>query len=155
MTGTTSADRRHHRERVLRALGVTPLGLRRRLASDHATPGAAAASHTCVLVLPQQCDARQRALLDRIMRVFGPGFARASRVVVTAGELAPPLPPADAYLAFGPAQARALDQCAPGEAEVLSLDPPAALFDAAGKRRLWEALRALLRRWSGTPVQAG
>lgn len=138
-----------HRQRVLRALGVTPYRLRGRAGATPPSPEAGEAAARCVLVVADDCDARQRTLLDHIVRAFGRRLVVTARIPVAGGELATPLPPADAYLAFGDAQVRALERglpAAPADAQVLRLAAPADLFQAAGKRRLWQALRVLRRR---------
>lgn len=155
----TQAD---HRQRVLRALGVTLYGLRGRFRPDQGvTPADEAASMSmtaaadgaaaCVLVLPGDCDARQRTQVEHIMQALGGVFAQAVQVGVAGGELTAEVPPAHAYLAFGEAQARALGRSlssdAVNQAQVVLLDAPEALFDAAGKRRLWQAVGGLRRHW--------
>lgn len=150
-----------HRQRVLRALGVTPYVRRARhgMVDDApaggvvnpAVPQAVAGSCPCVLVLPEGCTQRQQHLVTRVMRALGEGFAQAPRVIVTGGELHQPVPPASAYLAFGESQARALGRSLPAAvmaaAEVLLLDDPHALLQADGKRRLWQAIGGLRRHW--------
>jgi hypothetical protein len=137
------------RERILRALGVTPW--RRRVAVP-ASPAAAMAmpAHApCVLVVPAGCDARQLDLLARALGAFGAALARAPRIEVAAGELRQPAPTAAAYLAFGAAQAQALGRALPAAAavaaQVVLLDEPSVLFGADAKRRTWNALKSLRR----------
>ncbi len=103
----------------------------------------------CVVVLPGGCMPRELDLLGRALCAFGAGLARAARVEVTDGRLAA-LPSARAYLAFGEAQAHALGRELPVElqqrAQIVLADVPGqVLADAAGKRRLWNALRHLRR----------
>lgn len=158
-----------HRRRALRALGVTPYGLRAsfrsepvRSADDDAREVVQApiATHTCacVLVMPGDCGERERQLVERIMRVIGGVFADAARVDVTAGEVTM-VPAARAYLAFGKAQAHALGRALPTDvmaaAEVLLLDAPDVLFTAAAKRRLWQAISGLRRLWRDAPERGG
>lgn len=159
-----------HRRRVLRALGVTPYGLRARFradvgestdADDRATsPGASAVDATaaCVLVMPGDCGARERQRVAQVMQALGGLFAEAVQVEVTAGEL-PSVPSARAYLAFGTDQAHALGRALSTEvmaaAEVVLLDAPDALATAAGKRRLWQAVGGLRRLWRDAPEQRG
>ena len=85
------------------------------------------------------------------MHGFGAAFARAPRVEVVEGRVDGDVPTARAYLAFGEAQARALGVALNAEtmavADVILLDPPEQLLQAAGKRRLWSAINALRRRW--------
>lgn len=157
--------RMDHRQHVLRALGVTPYGLRARFGPSHAQsdPGGTTAAHgeaaSCVLVLPDHCDARQRTLLDRIVQALDRWVVPVERLGVAGGELATPAPRADVYLAFGEAQARALEQALPAaalaQAQVLQLDAPADLFRAAGKRRLWQAVRGLHQRVPDMPGGTG
>lgn len=151
------------RQRLLREFGVVPYRLRQvapvasveepvgRPSSD----GAVVAE--CVLVLPAACQARERDLIGRAMSGFGAAFARAARVEVGDGMVSGDVPVARAYLAFGEAQARALGLSLPAEvmatADVILLDPPGELLQAAGKRRLWAAVNALRRRWR--QAQAG
>lgn len=147
-----------HRQRILQALGVMPLALRRRQAATAEPPEnrimGAVGSTPCVLVMPEGGNERQQRLVTRAMQALGGGFARAPRVVVKAGELDEPVPPASAYLAFGDAQARALGRSLPtavmAAAEVLLLDEPHILLEAAGKRRLWQAVGGLRRHWRKT-----
>jgi hypothetical protein len=131
------------RQRVLRALGVTPWRLRARAVTT------LPAHATCVLVLPAGCAARQLDLLARALGAFDAALARAPRIEVVAGSLREPAPVAAAYLAFGAAQAQALGRGLPSAtaaaAEVVLLDEPAAFFTADAKRRSWHALK-LLRR---------
>jgi len=161
-----------HRRRVLRALGVTPYGLRARFRADAgestdagndnsaSAPRAPAVEVTasCVLVMPGDCGVRERQRVERIMQALGGLFARAVRVEVTAGEL-PSVPSARAYLAFGTDQAHALGRALSTEvmaaAEVVLLDAPDALATAVGKRRLWQAVGGLRRLWRDAPEQRG
>ncbi|HET7268740.1 MAG TPA: hypothetical protein VFJ15_11580 [Oleiagrimonas sp.] len=158
-----------HRHRVLRALGVTPYGLRAPCRADESAPSAADAgaptcapavdaTSACVLVMPADCAKRERNLVEQIMCALGGVFAEAVRVEVTAGQL-PSVPSARAYLAFGKAQAHALGRVLPADvmavAEVLLVDAPDVLFDAAAKRRLWQAVSGLRRQWRDAPPGRG
>lgn len=150
-----------HRRRLLRAMGVTPLRLRQpavgepeaaaAVAAPEASSAQTPATTDLVLVLPAGCEPRHLDLLGRAMTAFGPRFARAARVEVDKGAVTGALPAAQAYLAFGEAQARALgrdlDAAVMARADVILLDTPADLAEAAGKRRLWTAVGALRRRW--------
>lgn len=145
------------RRRLLQAMGVVPLHLRRRVAApatDIVEPEAAAvpAAGTVplVLVLPTGADSRMLDLLGRAMQAAGAAFARAPRLEVVQGQLRPEPVAARAYLAFGEAQARALGRELPAEvvaaAEIQLVDVPEALCRADGKRRLWSAMHTLWRR---------
>jgi hypothetical protein len=145
-----------HRARVLRALGVTPW--RRRAVSLAA--GAVEAEAVvadidpslpadCVVLVPTGCAPRELDLLGRACCAFGAELARAGRIEVGDGVLAS-VPSARAYLVFGEAQAHALGRVLSADAlqraHIVLADAPAAvLADAAGKRRLWSALRGLRR----------
>ncbi len=145
-----------HRDRVLRALGVTPW-VRRAVAEPPpsiAEPAGLAANpvacSACVVVLPEGCSTRELDLIGRALNACGATLARAARVTVRDGQLAPDLPPAPAYLVFGEAQAHALGRTLPAaamhQAQIVLADEPArVLTDAGAKRRLWSALRSLLR----------
>jgi hypothetical protein len=147
-----------HRARVLRALGVTPWRRRERpapalAAVPEAASPAAAPSPECVVLLPAGCTARELDLLGRAFCAFGPGLARAARIEVGNGPAT--VPHARAYLALGEPQAHALGRDLPAEvmhrAHIVLADTPAdVLAGAAGKRRLWIALRNL-RRALATP----
>lgn len=147
-----------HRQRILQALGVMPLALRRRQATMVEPPENHAmgtiGSTPCVLVMPEGGTERQQRLVMQAMQALGGGFARAPRMTVKAGELDEPVPPASAYLVFGESQARALGRSLPtavmAAAEVLLLDEPQTLLEAAGKRRLWQAVSGLRRHWRET-----
>ena len=145
-----------HRDRVLRALGVTPWV--RRAASD--LPAGIVESNplladtvigvACVVVLPEGCSTRELDLLGRALNACGATLARAARVTVSGGQLAADLPEARAYLVFGAAQAHALGRSLPAAAMhraqiVLADEPALVLTSAAAKRRLWSALRSLRR----------
>lgn len=143
------------RQRVMRALGLTPWVLRGHgpvaaAASPAMAPDLVAAQAVhCVVVLPAGCAPRELDLLGRALCAFGPALARAARIEVGAGRLAE-LPVARAYLAFGETQAHALGRELPAELQqraqiVLADAPDRVLVDAAGKRRLWNALRHLRR----------
>lgn len=143
-----------HRSRVLRALGVTPW-VRRAAPSmptapiHEAAPAAEIAAGHCVVLLPAGCEPRALDLLGRALIAFGPSLARAARLEVRDGRLAA-APLAKAYLVFGEAQAHALGRELPAamlqQAHIVLADEPAAIHaSAAGKRRLWNALRSLRR----------
>lgn len=144
------------RERLLRAMGVTPWRLRS--AEAVATVDAPHAANesmgtadgvSCVVILPAGCDARELDVVGRALRAFGPATGRAARLEVSEAGLGH-VPVAAAYLAFGEAQARALGRDLPAAvmsaAQIVLLDTPSALLtQGAAKRRLWNALRALGR----------
>ncbi|TPG08583.1 hypothetical protein EAH88_10040 [Rhodanobacter glycinis] len=141
-----------HRDRVLRALGVTPWV--RRVAADIAEPAPPATDPdegvACVVVLPEGCSTRELDLLGRALNACGATLARAARVTVRGGQLAAGVPQARAYLVFGEAQAHALGRTLPAaamhQAQIVLADEPAlVLTSAGGKRRLWSALRSLRR----------
>ncbi len=145
-----------HRDRVLRALGVTPWVRR---AVPDLPPGLAesnplmmdtAAEIACVVVLPEGCTTRELDLLGRALNACGAMLARAARITVSGGQLAADLPEARAYLVFGEAQAHALGRSLPAaamhQAQIVLADEPALVLTSAGaKRRLWSALRNLRR----------
>jgi hypothetical protein len=147
-----SAD---HRARVLRALGVTPW--QRRAAPAAVTAGEPeyatadmAANVACVVVLPQDCSARELDLVGRALNASGAALARAARVTVSGGQLAAGVPEAQAYLVFGEAQAHALGRALPAavmhQAQIVLADEPALVLTSAdAKRRLWNALRSVRR----------
>ena len=147
-----SAD---HRARVLRALGVTPW--QRRAAPAAVTAGEReyatadmAANVACVVVLPQDCSARELDLVGRALNACGAALARAARVTVSGGQLAAGVPEAQAYLVFGEAQAHALGRALPAavmhQAQIVLADEPALVLTSAdAKRRLWNALRSVRR----------
>jgi hypothetical protein len=147
-----------HRARVLQALGVTPWV--RRLAPgdagvaepDRAVDATAdiGTGVACVVVLPEGCSTRELDLLGRGFSAFGAMLARAARVTVSGGQLAPNVPEARAYLVFGEAQAHALGRTlSPAvmqRAQIVLADEPALVLTRAdAKRRLWSALRSLRR----------
>jgi hypothetical protein len=140
-----------HRQRLLRALGVTPW-VRRAPTLDKQVdlPGEAAHSTECVVVLPAGCAARELDLLGRALHSFGVVLARAARVHVQDGALTG-VPSARAYLVFGQAQAHALGRQLPAatmhQAHIALVDlPPGPLLaGAAAKRQLWIAMRNLRR----------
>ncbi|MEO9077852.1 MAG: hypothetical protein ABI268_00940 [Rhodanobacter sp.] len=140
------------RARVLRALGLTPWV--RRMAAVIPEPElqitATEAGVACVVVLPEQCSARELDLLGRALSAGGAWLARAARVRVKAGELTADVPMARSYLVFGDAQAHALGRVLPvavmNQALIVLADEPGlVLASAAAKRRLWSALRSLRR----------
>lgn len=86
----------------------------------------------------------------------GAAMARAPRIEVSNGQL-PSAPEARAYLVFGEAQAHALGRELPAAALsrahiVLADEPAGVLASAAGKRRLWNALRSV-RRALAAPME--
>lgn len=145
-----------HRDRVLRALGVTPW-VRRAAAAAPTTiagliqPAADPAGDVdCVVVLPEGCSTRELDLLGRALNACGASLARAARVAVRGGQLVGDVPEARAYLVFGEAQAHALGRTLPAaamhQAQIVLADEPALVLTNAGaKRRLWSALRSLRR----------
>jgi len=157
--GMSALPRQHvsadHRARVLRALGVTPW--QRRAASAAVTAGEPeyatadmAANVACVVVLPQDCSARELDLVGRALNACGAALARAARVTVSGGQLAAGVPEAQAYLVFGEAQAHALGRALPAavmhQAQIVLADEPALVLTSAdAKRRLWNALRSVRR----------
>ena len=145
-----------HRDRVLRALGVTPWVLRAPadLPTDIATPAQPIAGPdggpACVVVLPEGCSTRELDLLGRALNACGATLARAARVTVRGGQLAADVPEARAYLVFGEAQAHALGRTLPAaamhRAQIVLADELALVLTSAGaKRRLWSALRSVRR----------
>lgn len=144
-----------HRDRVLRALGVTPwvqrappVGAGESCQVDLAAHGAVA-GHRCVVVLPAGCSTRELDLLGRALVAGGAPFARAPRITVSGGELKD-VPRAHAYLVFGEAQAHALGRALPvatmQQAQIVLADEPGmVLVRAESKRRLWNALRTVRR----------
>ncbi len=156
----TASPRQHvtasHRDRVLRALGVTPWVRRAMpdllpgLAESNPLMMDAAAGIACVVVLPEGCSTRELDLLGRALNACGAALARAARITVSDGQLAADLPEARAYLVFGEAQAHALGRGLPAaamhQAQIVLADEPALVLTSAGaKRRLWSALRSLRR----------
>lgn len=144
-----------HRERVLRALGVTPWVRRdvppAAMVDDVPMLEAvtSAFSGECVVVLPAGCSPRELDLVGRALMTAGAVVARAPRIQVIDGQLTG-VPEARAYLVFGEAQAHALGRELPAatlsRAHIVLADEPAAvLASGAGKRRLWNALRSLRR----------
>ncbi|RAN79974.1 hypothetical protein B5P43_12190 [Bacillus sp. SRB_336] len=146
----------NHRDRVLRALGVTPW-VRRAPANspaflaEPAPSGAVSATGGAyVVVLPAGCSTRELDLLGRAFNACGATLARAARVTVHDGKLDANVPEAAAYLVFGEAQAHALGRTLPAavmhRAQIVLADEPALVLTSAGaKRRLWSALRSLRR----------
>jgi hypothetical protein len=140
-----------HRQRLLRALGVTPW-VRRASApiSEVDQTDSATSSTDCVVVLPAGCVARELDLLGRALHSFGAVLARAARVQVRDGALSG-VPSARAYLVLGQAQAHALGRQLPAavmnQAHIALVDLPqgALLTGAAAKRQLWIAMRSLRR----------
>jgi hypothetical protein len=143
-----------HRDRVLRALGVTPW-VRRELASSESANVVSttlddAGSVAWVVVLPHGCATRELDLIGRALVACGAALARAARLVVSDGQLAAPVPDAQAYLVFGEAQAHALGRALPAavmnRAQIVLVDEPALVLTRAdAKRRLWNALRSVRR----------
>jgi hypothetical protein len=147
-----------HRERVLRALGVTPWVRRAAAPADVAAEEpvieatSAMIAGECVVLLPAGCSPRELDLVGRALLSYGPVVARAPRIEVADGKL-PATPEARAYLVFGEAQAHALGRELPAAALskahiVLADEPSSVLGSAASKRRLWNALRSLRRALS-------
>lgn len=144
------------RTRMLRALGVTPWVRRVAPASagrsgvETAEQPLAVGQTACVVLLPDGCAARELDLIGRALATYGPGLARAGRIVVREGRLAAEVPVVRAYLVFGQAQAHALGRELPSavmnQAQIVLADEPAQILaSGAGKRRLWTALRQLRR----------
>src|SRR5215469_1660374 len=109
-----------HRDRVLRALGVTPWVRRNVAAAVVAEPisqetAVAATAGDCVVLLPAGCSPRELDLVGRALMSCGPVVARAPRIEVSNGRL-PAAPEARAYLVFGEAQAHALGRELPAAA---------------------------------------
>jgi hypothetical protein len=151
-----------HRERLLRALGVTPWVRRSNVAepvggeSPVVDAMATLVSGECIVVLPAGCSPRELDLVGRALMACGAALARAPRIEVSNGQL-PAAPEARAYLVFGEAQAHALGRELPasalGRAHIVLADEPASvLASGAGKRRLWNALRSL-RRALASPAE--
>jgi len=151
-----------HRERLLRALGVTPWVRRSHLAepvggeSPVVDAMATLVSGECIVVLPAGCSPRELDLVGRALMACGAALARAPRIEVSNGQL-PGAPEARAYLVFGEAQAHALGRELPAAALsrahiVLADEPASVLASGAGKRRLWNALRSL-RRALASPAE--
>ncbi|HUW54687.1 MAG TPA: hypothetical protein VMV99_14855 [Rhodanobacter sp.] len=150
-----------HRDRVLRALGVTPWvrrasanrpvgGAQPEPASASGIVAGTSAGAECVVILPAGCSTRELDLLGRALSAGGARLARAARITVSAGQLAADVPEARAYLVFGEAQAHALGHKLPAatlhRAQIVLADEPAlVLARADAKRRLWSALRSLRR----------
>lgn len=136
-----------HRQRLLRALGVTPW-VRRDATPARTAPaqGEAMAAVDCVVVLPAGCAPAELDLLGRALHAYGAGLARAARIEVAGA--APPAPPvARHYLAFGEAAAAALRQVLAGDASVITVATPQELHrHGAAKRQLWVAMRGLRRQ---------
>ncbi len=154
MIGTHQSASTNHRDRVLRALGVTPW-VRRAVPAVAESPGAqveieAGDGVACIVVLPEGCSARELDLLGRALNACGATLARAARITTSGGQLPANLPEARAYLVFGEAQAHALGRSLPAaamhQAQIVLADEPALVLTSAGaKRRLWSALRSLRR----------
>ncbi|WP_233843439.1 hypothetical protein [Dyella sp. 2HG41-7] len=144
-----------HRARVLRALGVVPWRMRAVetvAPMEHAAasqPQQATAGANVVVVVPRGCAVRELDLLGRALSAFGPQLARAPRIEALNDEPMQ-VPHAAAYLVFGQAQAHALGRVLSADvmrnAHIVLADAPSdILAQAASKRRLWQALRALRR----------
>lgn len=143
------------RERLLKAMGVTPWRLRAAGAVSVAEVEAAnevpfpVEGVHCIVILPSGCSQRELDLVGRALRALGPSTGRAARLEVGSQGLGQ-VPVAAAYLVFGEEQARALGRDLPASvmsaAQIVLLDTPSALLTSgAAKRRLWNALRALGR----------
>ena len=152
-----------HRDRVLRALGMTPWVRRGTPETQVQMPQVVAerdqfmpATGTgCVVVLPEGCSTRELDLLGRALNAGGPLLARSARVTVDAGQLVAGVPSAQAYLVFGEAQAHALGRTLPAarmhQAVIVLADEPSLVLTSAGaKRRLWSALRSVRRALAAT-----
>ncbi|HUA81307.1 MAG TPA: hypothetical protein VL997_13095 [Dyella sp.] len=143
-----------HRARVLRALGVVPWRMRGMgaVAAEHAAalqPQPATGEANVVVVVPRGCAVRELDVLGRALSAFGPQLARAPRIEARDDEPMQ-VPHAAAYLVLGQAQAHALGRALSADvmrdAHIVLADAPAdILAQAASKRRLWQALRALRR----------
>lgn len=147
----------NQRERVLRALGITPW-VRRVPAAAPADDAAVemapmqAMAGDCVVVLPAGCSTRELDLVGRALMACSAVVARAPRIEVSEGRLPNP-PQVRAYLVFGEAQAHALGRELPAAVLsrahiVLADEPSSVLASGASKRRLWNALRSLRRALS-------
>ena len=149
-----------HRDRVLRALGVTPWVRKAMPAAAVPMPEAAQAGSpagpvACVVILPEGCDTRELDLIGRALNTCGALLGRAARLVVSDGQLAADVPEAQAYLVFGEAQAHALGRTLPAarmhQAVIVLADEPSLVLTSAGaKRRLWSALRSVRRALAAT-----
>lgn len=146
------------RQRLLKAMGVTPWRLRAGDAAaapegDPANDATADERVACVVILPAGAGGRELDLLGRALRAFGPVTGRAARL--EAGERGlQQVPMAATYLVFGEAQAHALGRELPAAvmsaAQIVLVDTPTAILaDAAAKRRLWNGLRTLGRALRG------
>lgn len=145
------------RERVLRALGITPWV--RRMPPEAQAAGVVAEpapipamAGDCVVVLPAGCSPRELDLVGRALMACSAVVARAPRIEVSEGRLPNP-PQVRAYLVFGEAQAHALGRELPAAVLsrahiVLADEPSSVLASGASKRRLWNALRSLRRALS-------
>lgn len=150
------AESTRRRARVLQALDLTPWVLR---ASPGDRSGDSVAEQplvdeagevACVVVLPEQCSARELDLIGRALSACGAGIARAARIRTRHGQLDTEVPAAAAYLVFGEAQAHALGRSLPAavmqRAQIVLADEPALILGSgAAKQRLWSALRNLRR----------
>ena len=133
-----------HRERVLRALGVTPWvrrvsasrpdGMAQPDLASSAVPGTTGGCD-CVVILPAGCSTRELDLLGRALSAGGAMLARAARLTVSDGQLAANVPEARAYLVFGEAQAHALGRGLPAaalhRAQIVLADEPALVLTRA------------------------
>lgn len=146
------------RERLLKAMGVTPWRLRvgdavTMPAGGSANDAAADERVACVVILPAGASGRELDLVGRALRAFGPVTGRAARL--EAGERGlGQVPVAATYLVFGDAQAHALGRDLPAAvmsaAQIVLVDTPSAILaEAAAKRRLWNGLRTLGRALRG------
>ena len=146
------------RQRLLKAMGVTPWRLRAGeavpvQAGSPVNDGPADERVACVVILPAGASEREQDLIGRALRACGPVMGRAARMEVGERGLGQ-VPVAAAYLVFGEAQARALGRELPAAvmsaAQIVLVDPPGAILaDAAAKRRLWNGLRTLGRALRG------
>lgn len=149
MMAMPEATRSGRRRRLLHAIGVVPYQLRARSGGNMP---ASRMTHgddvDCVLVLPQACPQRALGVLDKAMgQLRDDVSARIARVAVADGQEDGGLPQASVYLAFGAAPAAVVAQHLGSQIaqdiSVVTFDAPDAVLGAAGKRRLWEALRCL------------
>lgn len=160
----SAADPAARRDRLLRALGLTPYRLRAVAApaADHAAPAAGSAATLpatvpadarVAVVLPAAAleAPRQRALVDAALAWLALGPDDVAWLPVRNGALAAP-PQLPAYLVFGEAQAlgRELPAAAQAQATIALADAPAELLaQPARKRELWRALKTLRRALRG------
>lgn len=161
------------RQRMLRALGLQPLVLRRAQPEpvmDNASPAAgkppqatsvanpaAGKRLPLIVLLPAGAagDPRQQALLCAALTSLPIALQRAPCIELST--LREPLPAADAYLVLGSPTMDALDGHVPPAAKegacVVAADAPSELLaHPARKRALWQALKTLRARHLQTTV---